>query len=709
MSAPLAPLPRLSHLLLLVPALLSLLSPCLAHRGLLTRGSCDLDYGTSVTALAVPDPSISWAFKHYFDCSRRAVWVAFDNPSSGFAFYVGSGVPPVARMADLRVDAVIIGPGLPALTAAEKAALPADVRDDPVWTSGAAVGGILHQSPQDQSTCGHLGSTMQRASSVVNGRCDFYEKYGSTHSWRVLDADNNILPTKGGRYHVALWLQKHQSGKVGVALGTWQENFWKPFNIATPTCTRGMSDFSEKGGSNLACFPVVGCPADPPISRTQCAARGVGFEKVCALGVVSATPVAPASQYVAKMGCGGSTSCPSAVRLWDTANMKMHAGMAIRFTGDVAVDFVRAMIPHHVGALDMCTVLIEQLECESWDPSEGTGLDGLVHFCNHVRREQEREVAGMRAWLDARKLPENTTVCAPMQGSGGGHGGGHDGHDGHGMNHHGRRAMEMGGGCGNLTASSSVAFVATNRAMHAGMSIRFSCDHKVDFVRGMIPHHKGAVAMCETLTTATTTTNTTSQQQQQQQQQQAGTPDPYLTELCANVTRTQRAEVAWLSRWLHERKHAQAAPCGTCSGGAPLVDPPMPCEDTMPTSSFCHLLGGDYFCKCSTATTTRKCGTLSPVEGFATMNVSNECARTCGLCPSTRPPLFTTDADRCPAGTTFSEDLKKTIPVVAPDASSGLDSQKHKKMNEGRRVGTLGWATVAASAWGAWHLLASGG
>ena len=137
----------MSHLLLLVPALLSLPSPCLAHRGLLTRGSCDVDYGSSATALAVPDPSISWAFKHYFDCSRRAVWVGFDNPSSNFGFYVGSGVPPVARMAEIRVDAVIIGPGLPALTAAEMAALPADVRGDPVWTAGTAVGGILHQSP----------------------------------------------------------------------------------------------------------------------------------------------------------------------------------------------------------------------------------------------------------------------------------------------------------------------------------------------------------------------------------------------------------------------------------------------------------------------------------------------------------------------------------------------------------------------------------
>ena len=42
-------------------------------------------------------------------------------------------------------------------------------------------------------------------------------------------------------------------------------------------------------------------------------------------------------------------------------NMRMHHGMAIRFSGDVATDFVRGMIPHHQGALDMCEVLVEKL------------------------------------------------------------------------------------------------------------------------------------------------------------------------------------------------------------------------------------------------------------------------------------------------------------------------------------------------------------
>ena len=34
-------------------------------------------------------------------------------------------------------------------------------------------------------------------------------------------------------------------------------------------------------------------------------------------------------------------------------------------------------------------------------------------------------------------------------------------------------------------------------AMHHDMAIEFTCDPEVDFVRGMIPHHDGAIKMCQ--------------------------------------------------------------------------------------------------------------------------------------------------------------------------------------------------------------------
>ena len=40
------------------------------------------------------------------------------------------------------------------------------------------------------------------------------------------------------------------------------------------------------------------------------------------------------------------------------ANAAMHEAMAIEYTGDPDVDFARAMIPHHEGAIDMAEVLL---------------------------------------------------------------------------------------------------------------------------------------------------------------------------------------------------------------------------------------------------------------------------------------------------------------------------------------------------------------
>lgn len=71
------------------------------------------------------------------------------------------------------------------------------------------------------------------------------------------------------------------------------------------------------------------------------------------------------------------------------ANDAMHEAMAVEITGDVDVDFMRTMIPHHEGAVAMAKIVIEN------------GKDPEVRkLAEDVIKAQEAEIAFMKAWLE---------------------------------------------------------------------------------------------------------------------------------------------------------------------------------------------------------------------------------------------------------------------------------------------------------------------
>jgi uncharacterized protein (DUF305 family) len=80
----------------------------------------------------------------------------------------------------------------------------------------------------------------------------------------------------------------------------------------------------------------------------------------------------------------------ASTKAFEDANARMHKNMTIQYSGNADADFVRSMIPHHQGAIDMAKVEL----AHGKDPE-------LRKLAEEIIKAQEAEIANMQAWLKA--------------------------------------------------------------------------------------------------------------------------------------------------------------------------------------------------------------------------------------------------------------------------------------------------------------------
>ncbi|WP_230533329.1 CopM family metallochaperone [Microvirga roseola] len=117
---------------------------------------------------------------------------------------------------------------------------------------------------------------------------------------------------------------------------------------------------------------------------------------VAALATLPAAALAQGAHHGGHSGHSAPAAAPqmpdsAATKAYRDANARMHRDMDIKFSGDADIDFVRGMIPHHQGAIDMARVALEHSKDEQ-----------VRKWAADVVREQEREIAEMKEWLRKR-------------------------------------------------------------------------------------------------------------------------------------------------------------------------------------------------------------------------------------------------------------------------------------------------------------------
>jgi uncharacterized protein (DUF305 family) len=178
-----------------------------------------------------------------------------------------------------------------------------------------------------------------------------------------------------------------------------------------------------------------------------------------------------------------TTGTVSANKAFENAMSTMMKGMMQPNTGKADLDFVVGMVPHHQGAIDMAKVVLE------------FGKDVEVKkLAEGVVKAQEGEIAFMNAWLA--KTDKATLPVSP-----------------------------------DATKANEAAMTTMMKAMMMAPT----GDADIDFVKGMIPHHQGAIDMAKVALQFA--------------------KDPALLKLANDIVDAQVGEISFMTDWLKRNGH----------------------------------------------------------------------------------------------------------------------------------------------------------
>lgn len=356
----------------------------LAHRSLPAGVTCGNQFNNSADALTIPESTISWASNRISTCDAPIFWLTTSAAAKQNLSFTAL-VPLLQRFDPVRLSVLVIGPGLPSLN--DSVSVPVEARN----AIGSGEGGVLFESPTDQSTCDHLEEVMTANTVVSDGRCVFHEPYSDTYSWVLLD---RMLETiESGEHRFAVFVAGSTTTKLTFACCDWPEDFTTAYDIPTAKCpycgtsasfTRYNSLFFETHTMvNYSGFPALqDCTVDsgPPAPPTNAQCPNVTSDDDSSVQPESCT-----------LGCSGE-DCHSHNALgectyfmyWITPKPQMGAANVTKlslFKGDkVTFSSVGHSLPHNLVKMASATSLDS---CDFTDSEEVLSIeavrDGTAH------------------------------------------------------------------------------------------------------------------------------------------------------------------------------------------------------------------------------------------------------------------------------------------------------------------------------------------